>query len=124
MPNRAWTQSDGHIVCASSVKIWPDWNEIASKNEVVRNIGSEHSRNWTPREGPTTAGDSEVQGHAADNAFGGTDDEEFIEDGLVAGRVVKEVSHREQHLPARVAEVHERQRLMHLHVEPTVDSRA
>src|SRR5689334_21259639 len=67
---------------------------------------------------------SEVQRDAAHHAFGRTQDEELVVQGLLGYGIAEEVSNREEHLPFRAAEVHERQRLTNLDVEPAVDRTA
>src|SRR5438128_7564347 len=86
-------------------------------------IASLYSRSWIAAPGGTRrARASELQRQAAHDALRGTHDEQFVEDRLVRRRVAEEISNADQHLPLRVAEVHERQRLAHLEVEPRVEA--
>src|SRR5688572_31652853 len=63
--------------------------------------------------------------NAAHNALGRTDDEQFVVDGSRVGGVAEQVPQADEYFPARrVAERHERQRLVHLDVEPVVERRA
>src|SRR5712671_2127058 len=65
----------------------------------------------------------ELQRQTADDAFGRVDDEQLVVDRLIRRRLAEEVSHRDQHLPLGVAEIHERQRLPDLHVEARIERR-
>ena len=62
-----------------------------------------------------------MQRHAADDPLWRADHEELVVDGLVGRRFAEEIPDSEEHLPLRVAEVHERQRLPDLHVEARVE---
>src|SRR3954463_8714692 len=62
----------------------------------------------------------ETQGQPAHHALWRTDDEQFVVDGLFAGRIAKEVADGHEHLPLRAAEIEKRQRLAYLDVEAAI----
>src|SRR5581483_3724120 len=68
---------------------------------------------------PPTA--SEVQSQSADDALGGAHNQELVVHRLIRRRVAEEVADRDEHLPFRRAEIHERQRLPYLDVEACVE---
>ena len=53
--------------------------------------------------------------------FGRVHDEQLVVHRLIGAVVAEEVAHRDQHLPFGAAEIHERQRLTHLHVEARIE---
>src|SRR5205807_5455201 len=63
----------------------------------------------------------ELHGETADDAFRRTNHEQLVVHRLVGYSVSEEVPHGDEHLPLRAAEIQERQRLAHLHVEPCVE---
>src|SRR5437660_5061506 len=65
----------------------------------------------------------EAEREPAHDPLGRADDEQLIVERLVGRRIAEEIAHRDQHLPMRRTEVHERERLPHLHVEPAVERR-
>jgi len=69
------------------------------------------------------AAELRTERQAADDALRWTNDEQFVVDRLIAGRVAKEIADRDQHFPLRAAEIHEGQRLTHLHVETRIERR-
>ena len=74
-------------------------------------------------EPPRFARELELNGESADDAFRRTDDEELVVGGGVGERVVEQVAHTDEHFPLRGAQVHERQRLVHLQVESRAERR-
>src|ERR1051326_2857813 len=62
----------------------------------------------------------ETQRQTADDTLRRADDQQLVINRLVGGRAVEEGANRDEHLPLRVAEIEERQRLPHLHVKPAV----
>ena len=65
----------------------------------------------------------ELQGQPADDALGRTDNEELVVDRLICRNLAEKVADGQEHLPLRGAEIHERKRLMDLHVESRIERR-
>src|SRR5207253_2567660 len=68
-------------------------------------------------------GSLELQREAADDPLRRADDEQLVVHRLISRGIAEEIADREQHLPLRRTEVHERQRLAYLHVEPRIELR-
>src|SRR6187431_460487 len=66
---------------------------------------------------------SEFNGEAADETLRRTDDEELVVGGGVRERFVEEIADADEHFPLRGSEVHERQRLVDLQIEPRAERR-
>src|SRR6188472_3798953 len=66
---------------------------------------------------PGTNYQLETYRHTAEHALRRMDHKQLVVHGRVGPVFLEEVAHRHEHLPLRVAEIQERQRLVDLHVE-------
>jgi len=60
---------------------------------------------------------SEPEGQTTHDALGWADNEELVVNGRFIGDFAEQVPHADEHFPVGAGEVHERERLRHLHVE-------
>src|SRR5215212_9549131 len=66
----------------------------------------------------------ELESQSADDALGRVDDEQLVVHRLVRCGLSEEIPDADEHFPFGGAEIHERERLSHLHVEPRIERRA